>query len=264
MIAPYDPQDPASQQAKPADARTLKQRAAAFQAEQALTAAVLIQDVIGLFSGLMPQSRDVRQAWPPIRGAIARIIRERHAQSAISAAHFYQETRVLAQAPGEFEPVMPRVLSDLRVLGTLDATGPWQMLGSIGSGMSVAQAAQKASVTVAGAAGYLALSGGRDTITGSVQADPQALAWARQTTSAHPCAFCSMLASRGAVYKTEKSAGFRAHNHCACVPVPLFSKEDIKLMRDNDLYLQWQKVTQGYGGKDALNAWRRYWDKQAA
>jgi hypothetical protein len=85
----------------------------------------------------------------------------------------------------------------------------------------------------------------------------------RQTTSGHPCAFCAMLESRGAIYKTERTAAFQAHNHCACVPVPVFTKEDIKLLRDNDLYLEWQKVTKGYSGRDALNAWRRYWDKAA-
>lgn len=243
---------------------TITAWAQAFQAAQALSAAVLIKDVISLFSGLSPQSRDVRQAWPPIRAALAGLIRQRHAEMATSAATFYAETRVLEKAPGKFEPVMPRVLSDLRVLGTLDATGPWQMLKDVGSGSSVTQATQRAAVSVAGASSYLALSGARDTITQSVQADPAALAWMRETTSGHPCAWCVMLASRGAVYKTEKTAGFHAHNHCACIPVPVFTKETIKLLRDNDLYLQWQKETKGYSGRDAFNAWRRYWDKKAA
>ena len=45
--------------------------------------------------------------------------------------------------------------------------------------------------------------------------------------------------------------------------MPIFSYKDAKVIRqDNPLYSQWQQATKGTGGKDALNAWRRYWDGQ--
>lgn len=39
--------------------------------------------------------------------------------------------------------------------------------------------------------------------------------WARSLSGAENCAWCAMLASRGAVY-TEKSVRFQAHDHCDC------------------------------------------------
>jgi hypothetical protein len=236
-----------------------KAQARDFQTGQAILAALLIRDVIGLFLGL--GTRDVRMSWPPLRDAIARLIRERFNLSAALGAAFYGEARQLANAPGHFDASIPPVPSDLRILGTLDATGPYSMLKSIGNGTPVGQALQDAAVRVSGAASYLALEGARELITQSVQQDPEALAWMRETTSGRPCSFCAMLESRGAVYKTAISAGFEAHNHCQCVPVPVFDKDTIKLLRDSDLALQWKKVTKGLSGRDARNAWRRWWDK---
>jgi len=67
------------------------------------------------------------------------------------------------------------------------------------------------------------LNAGRTTVFGSVVVDPAALGWAR-ITDADPCDFCKMLAGRGLVYKTERSAGGlnRWHDGCACAVVPLF------------------------------------------
>jgi hypothetical protein len=256
MTTPYQQQYGAP---PPAD---LKQRAQDFQAAQALLAAVMIADVISLW--LAVGIADVRRSWPPVRGVIERLVRERFDLSATLGKAFYDETRRLAGAPGEFRALMPAALSELRIAGTLDATGPYQMLKEIKAGTPARQALQKAAVSVSGAASYLALEGARELITEAVKADPQALAWMRMTTSGKPCSFCSMLESRGAVYKTESTARFQAHNHCACVPVPVFTKEDVKLLRDSDLALQWQQVTKGLSGGDARNAWRRYWDRQAA
>ena len=45
----------------------------------------------------------------------------------------------------------------------------------------------------------------------------QVLAWARVLVGEVNCPFCAMLASRGAVYKSEQTAGFEAHNLCDCV-----------------------------------------------
>lgn len=49
-------------------------------------------------------------------------------------------------------------------------------------------------------------------------------AWARVPTRPHPCAFCTTLASRGAVYRSEQIAkigfsGEKYHGDCGCEPV---------------------------------------------
>ena len=238
----------------------VKAQAQQFQASQALLAAILIRDVIGIFAGL--GLSNVRASWPPVEAAIAAMIKDRFRLSAVLGQSFYRDQRLAAGAAGSFEASIPPLPSQARLLGTLQATGPYSLLQDIGGGKPLEQALQNASVRIGGAAAYLALEGARTLVTDAVREDPEALAWMRETTSGHPCAFCAMLASRGAVYKNEKTAGFEAHDHCACVAVPVWTQYAIKLLRDNDLALAWEKQTKGYSGAAARNAWRRYWDAQ--
>lgn len=53
-------------------------------------------------------------------------------------------------------------------------------------------------------------------------------AWARVPTGAETCAFCRMLGSRGAVYRTKERAGDGKsyHGHCDCVPTLVRGPED--------------------------------------
>lgn len=41
----------------------------------------------------------------------------------------------------------------------------------------------------------------------------------------------------------------------------VFSHADAEALTDNPLRQQWDDATAGLSGKDALNAWRRYWNK---
>ena len=54
-----------------------------------------------------------------------------------------------------------------------------------------------------------------------------------RVTAASPCAFCSMLASRGFVYRSDETAlktktGDSYHNHCHCTAVPFAKASEIK------------------------------------
>jgi hypothetical protein len=78
-----------------------------------------------------------------------------------------------------------------------------------------------AKARLAAASEKLVLDTGRDTIVGNVQRDPVAKGWAR-LTEPDPCYFCAMLAARGAVYRSRKTAGFEAHDNCRCHVEPWF------------------------------------------
>lgn len=70
---------------------------------------------------------------------------------------------------------------------------------------------------------------GRDTIARSAERD--GLRWARVPSGAKTCAWCLVLASRDAVYLTERSAtkganGSDYHGKCDCVAVPMESVDD--------------------------------------
>lgn len=65
---------------------------------------------------------------------------------------------------------------------------------------------------------------GKSTVTTNVAADPARPRWARVPGRGGCCAWCAMLASRGFVYESSKTAGegHPYHAHCSCVPTPLW------------------------------------------
>jgi hypothetical protein len=111
----------------------------------------------------------------------------------------------------------------------------------------------------------LVLTGGRMTLIGMAQRDPQALGWGR-VTAGDPCAFCRMLAGRGPAYKTEKAAGFEAHGACAC-GVEITYRGSKGPAQAAEYGKEWQAAQQwgrdnGLSSEgtsnDALNTYRRY------
>lgn len=71
------------------------------------------------------------------------------------------------------------------------------------------------------------------------------------------CAWCLMLASRGAVYATN-TVEFRAHDHCQCFGAPVFNESQIP---DETRWLQaeWKAATAGAEGPKAMQAaWREH------
>lgn len=72
-------------------------------------------------------------------------------------------------------------------------------------------------------------NGARNVVTTSSYADPKADGWLR--TGRGECAFCALLISRGAVYTSEMSAEFAAHDRCHCGVAPAWNPEQIHAVR---------------------------------
>lgn len=123
---------------------------------------------------------------------------------------------------------------------------------------------------LSGATARHVLDGDRGTVMATFDEVAELVGYRRILNTAHPCAFCAMLASRGAVYKTEKTTvvgrsgaprgsrqiGEAYHDRCSCTVEPLYEHEDdpadVVALRD-----QWDEVTDGLSGVEALNAFRR-------
>ncbi|MGV9271575.1 VG15 protein [Kitasatospora sp. NPDC003701] len=125
-----------------------------------------------------------------------------------------------------------------------------------------------AGTTAAGAADREVLRGGRALTARSGRADRRVIGWARVTDTA-PCAWCAMLASRGAVYKTRDSAGLaggppvslddltKYHDMCHCQLTPIYSR-DSWLPDGSDAWRDlWKEATDGLSGPEATRAFNR-------
>lgn len=109
----------------------------------------------------------------------------------------------------------------------------------------------------------LVLQAGRDTVADSAEADPAKPGWAR-VPQGKTCAFCTLLASRGIMYRSKKSALYRKdgrkyHNDCNCIAEPAFDDDDlsIDIQPHLDLYKQARKNAGSSDTKAILAAMRR-------
>lgn len=198
---------------------------------------------------------DIDRSWLAIAPGMEAVVRDYHRRSAGLAAGYYQAFRTAEGAGGQLtlrlaEPPDPDYLA--YSLGFYGQIAPKQMVQK-----GIRDVAAKTTTLVVGGATRHVLDGGRGTLTESVRGDRQALGYAR-VTAGKPCAFCAMLAGRGAVYK-ESTAKFEAHDHCACTVEPRYRRDAALPGRGDefrDLYKQ-----QAQGGSDPLNAFRRAYER---
>jgi len=219
--------------------------AAEYRAAQAALGAALAVQVAQAWAVLLDTSR-LRATIPVLAAAVAALVHRYGQVSALTAAGYYEAARLEAGVAGRFTPV-PADPADLDAVlaavkwATRDLWTPEP------------DAAPARAATVA-AAEKLVLDTGRDTITGAVMADRKARGWAR-VTEPGACYFCAMLASRGAVYRTEQTAQFRAHDHCHCHPEPVFTAYEPSA-QVREWQALWVKSTAGHSGKAAIAAFR--------
>ncbi len=100
---------------------------------------------------------------------------------------------------------------------------------------------------------------GRATVARNAEHDPANPRFARVPRGAHTCAFCEMLASRGWVYRTEKTAGVdpsHYHDDCNCQIVPEWDKEQAHIdgYDPNAMYARYQAAADEVGNTRDPNA----------
>lgn len=136
-----------------------------------------------------------------------------------AGADWYAEARADAGTRGRFTPslVMPAVA------GQVDAAAGWSVSPLFGEA-DVDLALRRAGATLQ----KFTADADRATILTNTRRDPAGVRWYRGA-SANCCSFCALTASRGAVYRSEATADFSAHNNCRCFPVALFPGESAEL-----------------------------------
>lgn len=230
------------------------------RAQVALRAAAL-RDYLALWP--LWQDDDERSFGVLVAAAVV-LVRAYHQFSSSLAGSYFAAFR-REEDPGGF--ASPRLAAQIdadRVASSLYVTGRVMTRKALQAGKQPPEARRTALVRTSGAVTRHVLQGGRDTIVQSVGEDPRALTWARVTTGT-PCAFCAMLAGRGAVFLGESTAEFEAHDHCSCTAEPHYDGSAIPpdSERWRTLYTRAQREARRAGdlergtSNDALNALRR-------
>lgn len=237
-------------------ASTVEGRAAteAHRRLQARLAALTVVQMRALWRLIDPENID--STVPDWLLASTRLIRQQHESSAQIAESYVREFRI-AEVGSPPSGTLPRPgLSDDAVRTSLLVTGPIKIRQTLGRGGSLTDAADLALATSSSAAARHVLNGGRQFVTGATRQDRRARGWAR-VTSARPCAFCALIASRGPVF-TEATATFQAHDSCMCTAEPVYRDDSEWPGRSREWADLYSESAQGQ--QDPLNAFRRAYE----
>lgn len=197
------------------------------QANLALRAGML-RDLLRLWPAL--DWANLADTYPAWLAATANLIDRERALASGLAAGYLEAFRGASGVTGT-EPVLAGPAVAEQVATSMRVTSLVAYRVARRAGMSPAQSIQSAFVQSSGAASRLALDAGRDTVLATARAD--GARW-RRVTSANACDFCVMLAARGAVYR-EDTAGFRSHDHCACIAEPIYAPRVTRARRRGGL-----------------------------
>lgn len=178
--------------------------------------------------------------------ATVAMIERNHAASAALSARYFVQFRQTEVRDGAFQLPPAPILNREQATTSLTVTG----ISRVAEGKTAVD-------TAAAAAVRLVLNGGRGTLVDAVEADPVALGWIR-VTDGDPCAFCALLASRGPTFKSRGSAGFQAHDSCACTAEPVYDRNTEWPGRNREWADLYSEVAQGQ--PNPLNAFRRAYE----
>ncbi|HEY9353178.1 MAG TPA: hypothetical protein VIP28_08010 [Nocardioides sp.] len=172
-----------------------------------------IRDLVQYFRTLDPD--DLAGMQRSLSEALPELVATYGTAAASLAADWYDELRDAAGPSGRTFRAVPAELPDI---GRTDALAGWAT-STTDRGLVLSR--------LSGGLQRIVANADRGTVEGSVRSDPADARWARHA-SANACAFCALLATRGAVYHSEKSAGLGAkyHDHCHCVAVPVWGAEE--------------------------------------
>ncbi|MET7924730.1 hypothetical protein ABZT43_12190 [Streptomyces sp. NPDC005349] len=233
---------------------------------------LLLQDVRRLRRLIVPAR--LQTSIPDWIVAMNALVAQYGQTSSALAADFYDAERAAARVPGAFTVPVPDPPPDEQVDSSLrwatkdlwprdDAAATVAQLEPLD--VRLEQAEKKAEAV----AQKLVADQGRDALRESVRQDRGAVAYAR-AAALGGCAFCRLMASRGAVYKSAQTAGREAndrfsgeasvvkfHDNCHCTIIPVFRGQQFEL---SPHAAEWDRLyreyAQGHSG-DQLRLFRR-------
>lgn len=211
----------------------------------------LILPLLAQLWGLWNPDR-LPESVPPFREALAAVVNHYGKASAGVAQDYYRRARLDAGAPGKPPAVVLPGVPD----GFID-----QLVSEV---LAEAEADMaRATAFLDSGAQHLVMEQGRRQLLDEVHLDREARGWTRVVHEG-ACSFCLMLALRGPVYRSRKSAGFSAHHKkpngsggdCRCSVEPVFGHWEPSA-RVREAQALWRDATKGRTGHDARVAFRQ-------
>lgn len=149
----------------------------------------------------------------------------------------------------------------------LHTSGAAVVKARIAKGVPEAEAKQKAADAVAAKVVRHVSDGGRAPLAAEVRTGNRGAVGYARVVDADPCPFCAMLASRGAVYRSDAftgsndlfagDGGFKVHDGCECTLEPVYGRSATDLPPGSaELAKEWAEVAAGRN--DPFAYWRRY------
>jgi len=175
---------------------------------------------------------DLPGTFPIVRRGIVALVDEYSRASISIAADHYEDLRA-RQIPGRFVAPTIEPTPQGQVLTTLDriADKAFDRAKASPDELFLAEIADQLARGAGISAESLVAEAASDEIFTAMSEDDRARGWARITRPG-ACYFCRLLASRGAVYYTERSGSFRAHapkdgrgGTCRCAVEPVFGAQ---------------------------------------
>jgi len=197
---------------------------------------------------------DFDASWRDLGPIFKILIAQNFIGSAVNAAEFYRSMKVVHGFP------YPKVFPAPLIAGHVD-----NMAGSVANGSfrhnlntkrkEPGAASAIARNTFSGASARFALNGARNTVMSAVATDPDASGWER-LIEPDACSYCAAQAAKGPFKPGNR--GFRAHDYCTCLAVPVFKGTNTP-GPNSSLREEWNRITGTITGKDARRAWDQYW-----
>jgi len=219
---------------------------------------LLVRDMKGLRRLIIPSR--LQESVPDWIEAVRALVDQYGAASASLAADYYEAERVAAAVTGRFTVPLVKSPPDEQVNNGLRwaTKDVWERDPEDPATTDaqrepletrLAQAEKKAEAV----AQKLVTDQGRGTVREAVRRDRMATAWAR-SAALGACAFCKLLATRGAVYKQD-TADFRAHDGCHCGVVPVFRGQRFEL---SDHAREWERLYREFAAPHSGDQLRRF------
>lgn len=150
----------------------------------------------------------------PLAELLRDLIGDFSEMSATLGADFYEDLREAAEVPGTYNAVLADPIPDAQIR----ASASW-------AANAIYVEEQKILRDAAAFLDRMVADQDRLTIDANVGRDPAQPRYARYA-SATACAFCALNATRGPAFRSEDTAASKYHDHCRCIAVPSWGRDD--------------------------------------